>query len=133
MLIGGELMLLTTVEENGVKVETVIEKHELVEGDYLNGTVYITTSEDDEQEKIDYISVKVLCKQPNGEQTIIGKHSFQLVGSIRSKEAEIVPFELIPDERWICNHDEQLIFQTIVYFLDGTKIEEVGFIFYHME
>lgn len=126
-------MLLTTVEENGVKVETVIEKPELVEGDYLNGTVYITTSEDDEQEKIDYISVKVLCKQPNGEKTVIGKHSFQLVGSIRSKEAEIVPFELIPDERWICNHDEQLIFQTTVYFLDGTKIEEVGFIFYHME
>ena len=126
-------MLFTTVEENGVKVETVIENPELAQGDYLNGTVYITTNEEEEHERIDYISLKILCKQPNGEHRIIGKHSFQVVGSIRSKEAEMVPFELIPDERWICNEWEQLIFQTTVYFLDGTEIEKVGSIIYQNE
>lgn len=134
MLNGGVFMLskwLTTVEKNGVKVETVIEKTELVEGESLNGTVYIT-NDDPETDKIDFISLKVLCEQQNGEQTVIAKHSFQLVGNIHSKDAEIVPFELIPDDRWICHQDEHLIFQTTVVFLDGTEIEEVGIIYYHM-
>lgn len=125
---------LTTVEKNGMRVETVIEKTDLVEGDSLNGSVYITKLDEDEQDKIDFISLKVLCEQPNGELLMIAKHSFQLVGSIHSKDAEIVPFELIPDERWmLCGHDDQLIFQTMVVFLDGTEIEEVGYISYHME
>ena len=123
---------LPTVEENGVKVETVIEKTELVEGESLTGTVYIT-AEDEETEIIDFISLKVLCQQSNGEQPVIAKHSFQLVGSIHSKDAEMVPFELIPDDRWICNEDERLIFQTTVVFLDGTEIEEVGVISYRMD
>ena len=121
---------LTTVEENGVRVETVIEKTELVEGEILNGSVYITPLTEDEEDKIDYISLKVLCKQANGELTVIGKHSFQVVGTIRSKDAEIMPFEIMPDERWVCGVDERLLFQTTVIFLDGTEIEEVGFISY---
>ena len=125
--------LVTTVEENGVKVETIIEETELVEGDSLNGTVYITSIDGDEQEKIDYISLKVLSEQPNGEMQIIAKHSFQLVGSIHSKEAEMVPFELIPDDRWDIENHLKLLFTTTVYFLDGTEIEEVGVISYQTE
>ena len=124
---------LTTVEENGVRVETVIEKTDLVEGDVLNGSVYITPLTDDEEDKIDYISLKVLCEQANGELTVIGKHSFEVVGTIRSKDAEIMPFEIMPDERWVCGVDERLIFQTTVIFLDGTEVEEVGFISYDTE
>ncbi|AWE07489.1 cysteine synthase [Lysinibacillus sp. 2017] len=123
---------LTIVEKNGVKVETVIEKTELVEGDSLNGTVYITS--ENEEEKIDCISLKVLSNEPTGELHLIAKHSFQLVGSIHSKEAEMVPFELIPDDRWNNDTDDnQLIFKTSVLFLDGTEIEEVGIISYYME
>lgn len=125
--------LLTTIEDNGVKVETVIEKTELVEGDSLNGTVYITSIDNDEQEKIDYISLKVLSEQPSGEMQLIAKHSFQLVGSIHSKEAEMVPFELIPDDRWDIENHLKLFFSTTVYFLDGTQIEEVGIISYQIE
>ena len=124
---------LTTVEENGVRVETVIEKTELVEGDILNGSVYITPLTEDEEDKIDYISLKVLCEQANGELTVIGKHSFEVVGTIRSKDAEIMPFEIMPDERWVCGVDERLIFQTIVIFLDGTEVKEVGYISYDTE
>ena len=124
---------LTTVEENGVRVETVIEKTELVEGETLNGSVYITSLTEDEDDKIDYISLKVLCEQVNGELTVIGKHSFEVVGTIRSKDAEIMPFEIMPDERWVCGVDERLIFQTTVIFLDGTEVEEVGYISYDTE
>ncbi|MEK4129869.1 cysteine synthase [Solibacillus sp. FSL W8-0474] len=124
---------LTTVEENGVRVETVIEKTDLVEGDILNGSVYITPLTEDEEDKIDYISLKVLCEQANGELTVIGKHSFEVVGTIRSKDAEIMPFEIMPDERWVCGKDERLIFQTIVIFLDGTEVEEAGYISYDTE
>ncbi|MEK5080444.1 cysteine synthase [Solibacillus sp. FSL W7-1436] len=119
---------LTSLEENGVKVETVIEKTELVEGDILNGSVYVTTHT--EEDKIDYISLLVLCEELDGELTIVGKHSFQLVGGIRSKDGEIIPFEIIPDERWVCGKDEQLILQTTVVFLDGVAIEEQGVITY---
>ena len=45
----------------------------------------------------------------------------------------MVPFELIPDDRWICNEDERLIFQTTVVFLEGTEVEEVGVISYRMD
>lgn len=124
---------LTTVEENGVKVETVIEKTELVEGDSLNGSVYISTEDDSEEDKIDFISLKVLCEQPNGDIQIVAKHSFQLVGSIHTKDAEFVPFELIPDERWNCENNDRLIFQTTVVFLDGTEFEEAGIITYTVE
>ena len=125
--------LLTTVEENGVKVETLIEKTDLVEGDSLNGTVYITTLDDGEEDKIDYISLKVLCEHSTGDIQLIAKHSFQLVGSIHSKEAEMVPFELIPDDRWYTEDETRLLFTTTVYFLDGTEIEEFGIISYQME
>ncbi|MER1988614.1 cysteine synthase [Solibacillus isronensis] len=121
---------LTSLEENGVKVETVIEKTELVEGDILNGSVYVTNLTEDEEDKIDYISLLVLCEELDGELTIVGKHSFQLVGGIRSKDGEIIPFEIIPDERWVCGKDEQLILQTTVVFLDGVAIEEQGVISY---
>ncbi|WP_274306935.1 cysteine synthase [Solibacillus daqui] len=124
---------LITIEENDVKVETVIEKTELVEGGTLNGSVYITTEDENDFDKIDFIALNVLIVQANGVQNIIAKHSFQLVGNIHSKDAEIVPFELIPDDRWICNEDEHLIFKTKVVFLDGTEFEEQGFIYYHME
>ncbi|MCH7322655.1 cysteine synthase [Solibacillus sp. MA9] len=124
---------LITIEENGVKVETVIEKTELVEGGTLNGSVYITTEDENDFDKIDFIALNVLIVQANGVQNIIAKHSFQLVGNIHSKDAEIVPFELIPDDRWICNEDEHLIFKTKVVFLDGNEFEEQGFIYYHME
>ena len=133
---GGVYMLSkwqTTVEENGVRVETVIEKTDLVEGESLSGSVYLMTLTDDEEEKIDYISLLVLCEQLNGELSIVAKHSFEILGSIRSKDAEIVPFELIPDERWICGEDERLIFQTKVVFLNGTEREEIGFISYIVE
>lgn len=118
---------LTSVEENGVKVETVIEKTELVEGDILNGSVYVTAHTEEHQ--IDYISLKVLCEELDGEFSILGKHSFQLVGGIRSKDGEIIPFEIIPDER-VCGKDEELILQTTVVFLDGVAIEEQGVITY---
>ena len=124
---------LTKVEENGVKVETVIEKTELVEGEVLNGTVYVTSIDEAEEEKIDYISLRVVCKTDDGELQVIAKHSFELVGGIRSKDTEIIPFELIPDERWNCSPNQQLIFQTKVLFLDGTEVEESGIISYEAE
>lgn len=45
----------------------------------------------------------------------------------------MVPFELIPDDRWICKPDEHLLFKTKVIFLDGTDFEEQGLIYYPME
>lgn len=118
----------TTMEVNGVKVETFIEKAEIVEGDNLTGTLYISSVHD--EETIDCISLKALKVTADGQYKIIGKHSFELVGNIHSKDMEIVPFELIPDERWVCSEHEHIVFQTIVTFLNGTEIKDEGIVTY---
>lgn len=110
----------TVIEFDVVKVETVLTASEIMDGDSLSGSLYVTA--EDEKEYIDIISLKVL-KVLGESYTIIGKHSVEMVGTIHTKDAEIIPFEIIPDERWICQGDEKIVFQTSVTLLDGTEVK----------
>ncbi|WP_431030371.1 sporulation protein [Lysinibacillus sp. LZ02] len=117
----------TTMECDGIKVDTMLDKTTLVEGDTVSGHVYVI--EETDEEKIDYISLRVLKKSASGIQTI-GKHGVELVGNIHTKEMEILSFEIIPDERWACAENEEIIFQTVVVLLDGTEMKDEGMITY---
>lgn len=117
---------LMKMEHNGVKVETVIEKTDILEGETLRGSLYINFVE---EEMIDVISLQVFRASSDG-PVLIGKHSVEPIGNIHSKETEIIPFELIPDERWICQSNERLIFKTLVQFLDGSEWDDEGIISY---
>lgn len=114
------------MEHNGVKVETVIEKTDILEGETLTGSLYINFVE---QEVIDVISLQVF-RASLKEHILIGKHSVEPIGNIHSKETEIISFELIPDERWVCQSHERLIFKTVVQFLDGSEWDDEGIISY---
>lgn len=117
----------TTMECNGVKVDTVVESTDLVEGEILTGKVYVTAESD--VEKIDCIVLRVLKKTGDATQ-IIGKSSVELVGSVHTKGSEFVPFEIIPDDRWACEETDEIIFQTVLVMMDGTEIEDEGVITY---
>lgn len=117
---------LMKMGHDGVKVETVIEKTEIREGETLIGSLYINIVE---EEMIDVISLRVYRASLEG-QKLIDKHSVEPIGNIHSKETEIIPFELIPDERWICQPHERLVFKTVVQFLDGSEWDDEGIISY---
>lgn len=119
---------LMKMEHNGVKVETVVEKTEIFEGETLTGSLYINFVE---EEVIDCISLQVYRMAANTEPHLIGKHSVELIGNIHSKDNEIISFELVPDERWVCQPHERLMFKTIVQFLDGSEWGDEGIIFYN--
>lgn len=118
---------LMKMEHNGVKVETVIEKTEILEGETLTGSLYINFVE---EEVIDWISLQVYRAAAQTAPVLIGKHSVEPIGNVHSKETEIISFELIPDERWVCQPHERLIFKTLVQFLDGSKWDDEGIISY---
>ncbi|MGM9949141.1 MAG: cysteine synthase [Lysinibacillus sp.] len=117
----------TTVECNGVKADTMVDKTDLLEGETLTGKVYVTA--DSDVEKIDCIVLRVLKKSGDSTQ-IIGKSSVELVGSVHTKGMEFVEFEIVPDDRWACEDTDEIIFETIVVFTDGTEIKEEGVITY---
>jgi sporulation-control protein len=117
----------TTMECNGVKVDTVVDKTDLVEGEILTGKVYVTA--DSDVDKIDCIILRVLKRAGDASQ-IIGKSSVELVGSVHTKGSEFVPFEIVPDDRWACEETDEIIFQTVLVMLDGTEIEDEGVITY---
>ena len=117
----------TTMECNGVKVDTIVDKTDLIEGEILTGKIYVTS--DSDTEKIDCILLRVLKKSEESNQ-IIGKSSVELVGSVHTKGTEFVDFEIVPDDRWACDDTDEIIFETIVVFMDGTEIKDEGVITY---
>ena len=117
----------TTMERDGVKVDTIVDKTDLIEGEILTGKVYVTA--DSDTEKIDCIVLRVLKKSADSTQ-IIGKSSVELVGSVHTKGTEFEDFEIVPDDRWACDDTDVIIFETVLLFMDGTEIEDEGVITY---
>ena len=39
-------------------------------------------------------------------------------------------FEIVPDDRWACDDTDEIIFETVVLFMDGTEIKDEGVITY---
>ena len=121
----------SSIEVKSIKIDTVVDHPYIEHGINLSGTIYIDGVHDYEQ--IENIKLEVF-KVINGEAPkVVSKHSIELVGTVASKDMQMIPFEIMPDERWVCGVDERLIFQTIVIFLDGTEVEEVGYISYDTE
>lgn len=116
-----------TLECNGVKVDTMVDKTDLIEGEILTGKVYV--SADSDVEKIDCIILRVVKRAGDATQ-IIGKSSVELVGSVHTKGLEFVDFEIVPDDRWSCEETDEIIFQTVLVMNDGTEIEDEGVITY---
>ncbi|KZE40199.1 stage 0 sporulation protein M [Bhargavaea cecembensis] len=117
---------LSKIGIGGLEVDTVVDNQMLEEGEILNGTVYIDGGEADQI--IDHITLEVLVRIHREDamsdfedvDRTITKHSIELIGDSKSKETRMIPFEIVPDDRWLINKDnEKLLLKTTVHIDNG--------------
>lgn len=113
---------LSKIGIGGLEVDTVVDNQILEEGETLNGTVYIDGGEADQI--IDHITLEVLVRIHREDamsdfedvDRTITKHSIELIGDSKSKETRMIPFEIVPDDRWLINKEnEKLMLKTTVH------------------
>ncbi|TWT25741.1 sporulation protein [Planomicrobium sp. CPCC 101110] len=122
---------LTSIGFGSMKVETVIERPHLDEGETLNGTIYFHGG--DGEQDVEYVELKVIKLVEDYREdsdfdyieTVVGKQSIEFAGSVKSKETIMRQFEIVPDERWLFNNEKtKLIVRTIVHIDNGIDVED---------
>lgn len=117
---------LSKIGIGGLEVDTVVDNQTLEEGEVLNGTVYIDGGDADQI--IDYITLEVFVRIHRDDamsdfedvDKTLTKHSIELIGDSKSKETRMIPFEIVPDDRWLINKDnEKLMLKTTVHVDNG--------------
>ncbi|SEJ17242.1 sporulation-control protein [Bhargavaea ginsengi] len=117
---------LSKIGIGGLEVDTVVDNQTLEEGEVLNGTVYIDGGDADQI--IDYITLEVFVRIHREDamsdfedvDKTLTKHSIELIGDSKSKETRMIPFEIVPDDRWLINKDnEKLLLKTTVHIDNG--------------
>ncbi|WP_342601024.1 sporulation protein [Psychrobacillus sp. FSL H8-0483] len=124
----------SSIEVQTIKIDTVVDHPYIEHGINLSGTIYIDGVHDDES--IDNIKLEVF-KLINGEDSkIVSKHSIELVGAAASKDMQMIPFEIMPDERWIPDGTDEvtkLILRTTVLFENGFEYNDEDEIYFDIE
>ncbi|MBO0600237.1 sporulation protein [Sporosarcina sp. E16_3] len=121
---------LSTIEYGAMTVNTNVDGPNVAFGETLSGTVYIEG--DNSDELVDYIEIELL-KRSNTDEVIIAKQSIEIMSDIKSKETWMIPFEMVPDERWESESEAQtqtLILKTTVHLKNGIDIQDEGEITY---
>lgn len=122
---------LSSIGFGTLKVDTVVERPNLEEGETLNGTVYLEGGDGDQE--IDFIDLNVIkLKEDYREdsdfdviETVVAKQSLEFAGSVKSKDTIMQQFEIVPDERWqLDNPKEKLILRTIVHIKNGVDMQD---------
>ncbi|PSL41864.1 sporulation-control protein [Planomicrobium soli] len=122
---------LTSIGFGSMKVETVIERPHLDEGETLNGTIYLHGG--DGEQDIEFVELKVIKVVEDYREdsdfdyieTVVGKQSIEFAGSVKSKETVMRQFEIVPDERWLFDSDKaKLIVRTIVHIDNGLDVQD---------
>ncbi|KXH81755.1 sporulation protein [Sporosarcina sp. HYO08] len=114
----------SSIEEGPIKVDTIVDAPNIAFGDYLSGKIYIEGP--DSELRIQQIELELikLPGQSMDRQEVISKQSFEMVSLIKSKETYMIPFELIPDERWETEVDDELWLRTTVYFKNSVQLQD---------
>lgn len=114
----------SSIEKGPIKVDTIVDAPNIAFGDYLSGKIYIEGP--DSELRIEEIELELikLSKQSADHQVVVSKQSFEMVSLIKSKETYMIPFELIPDERWETKEKDELWLRTTVYFKNGLQLED---------
>ncbi|MDN7240999.1 sporulation protein [Planococcus sp. N028] len=122
---------LTSIGFGSMKVDTVVERPHLDEGETLNGTIYFHGG--DEEQDIEFVELKVikLVEEYREDsdfgyiETVVGKQSIEFAGAVKSKESVMRQFEIVPDERWLFDSDRtKLILRTIVHIDNGINVQD---------
>lgn len=102
-----------------ITVDTIVDGPNIAFGETLSGKIYIEG--DESEELIDEIVIELL-KQP---ENVIAKYSIEMVSADKSKETWMIPFELIPDERWETEPNEgRLNLRTTVHLQNGVNVQD---------
>lgn len=124
----------SSIEVDKIKIDTIVDHPYIEHGINLSGTIYIDGAGDDEL--VDNIKLEVF-KLLNGEVSkIVSKHSIELVGAAASKDMQMIPFEIMPDERWLSSEKEvvtKLILRTTVLFGNGSEYNDEDEISFDIE
>ncbi|WP_391122194.1 sporulation protein [Psychrobacillus sp. L3] len=124
----------SSIKVQTFKIDTVVDHPYIEHGINLSGTIYIDGVHDDES--IENIKLEVF-KLINGEVSkIVSKHSIELVGSTASKDMQMIPFEIMPDERWLPDGNNEvtnLILRTTVLFENGSEYNDEDEIYFDIE
>jgi len=121
----------SSIEVETIKIDTVVDHPYIEHGINLSGTIYINGVHDDKS--IDNIKLEVFKVTSEVTSKIVSKHSIELVGAVASKDMQMIPFEIMPDERWIPDADQEmtkLILRTTVLFENGSEFtdeDEINF------
>ncbi|MFJ7935969.1 sporulation protein [Sporosarcina sp. NPDC096371] len=111
----------STIEYNEMTVNTNVDGANVAFGETLSGTVYIEGEAS--EELVDYIEIALL-RRLAADEGIIAKHSIEMMSDMKSKETWMIPFEMVPDERWETESDVRiLILRTTVYLKKGVQLQ----------
>ncbi|WP_438318885.1 sporulation protein [Sporosarcina sp. FA9] len=100
------------IHEN-ISIDTILDGPNIAFGETLSAKLYIEGDEIDEI--IDEIVIE-LIKVFGASEKVIAKHSIEMVSGDKSKETWMIPFEMVPDERWETKlENESLTIRTTVY------------------
>jgi sporulation-control protein len=122
---------LSSIGIGSLKVETVVERPNLNEGETLNGTIYITGG--DSEQTIEYVELHVVkqideVREDSDFQlieNIVAKQSLDFVSTLKSKGSLMQQFEIVPDERWLVeNPKTKLLLRTIVHVDKGVDAQD---------
>lgn len=122
---------LSSIGIGALKIETVVERPQLNEGETLNGTIYFTGGESDQEiELIELQVVKQIDEYREDSdfhvlETIIAKQTLDFVSTVKSKGTVMQQFEIVPDERWLIeNPKAKLLLRTIVHVDNGVDAQD---------
>ncbi|WP_019415475.1 sporulation protein [Paenisporosarcina sp. TG20] len=128
---------LSTIGIGSMKVDTVVDQSKIAHGETLSGTIYIDGGQSNQV--IESIKLEVL-KRTEGHRedsdfdvtdVCIGKLLIDTVGSMKSKDTRMVPFELIPDDRWSSEESNvKLYLRTTVQILNAVDVQDEDEIVY---
>ncbi|MBM7698105.1 sporulation protein [Kurthia huakuii] len=93
-------MYKTKIVKDDMEITTIVDQPEIAFGENLSGTVYIEGCDD--ESIVDFIQLEVVRKhRTTGDEKTLLKHDIQMVGNVKSKHAEMIVFEIVPDDRWM--------------------------------
>ncbi|MCZ2258222.1 sporulation protein [Sporosarcina sp. G11-34] len=104
-----------------ITLDTIVDGPNIAFGETLSGKVYIEGEES--EELIDEVVMELL-KHSETKDQVIAKLAFEIVSAEKSKETWMISFELVPDERWEMEADnESLSLRTTMYLKNGVNVQ----------
>lgn len=123
----------SSIEVQTIKIDTTVDHPYIEHGINLSGTIYI---EGVHEEEVENIKLEVFKITDNENPKIVSKHSIELVGAVASKDMQMIPFEIMPDERWLPDGNNEvtnLILRTTVLFENGSEYSDEDEIHFDIE